>query len=807
MIRPLSPSTPPFTAASGRRILIVCLVYAALAGLTAFYPAFFGELPVPAALPRFLLPDGPDAASRHELDDVATEFLPWSRAVADAYKAGRLPLRLAANGCGSPLWANPQAQAVTPTTLFDLVMPESWASAASAALKLALGASGAFLLLRALGLSSAAAGWAGFAYGFSLHMTCWMHFPHTWPVSIFPWNLLAFLRVARGRPDALFPALASVFALLLGGYPEGEFYVAAATAVAFAAALLCARAGLRDSLARCATAAAASLLALGLSAAYTLPAVQALAGSERAREADRGTLMAPAPAPALALRDFARPPTYWDVSRFWVVPEAQGNPRDGDKFGPYSFAGRASGYSGILIVALALATFLWRRAPAPVQAARAGLLLLALYVLWYPPLARLLQAAPGIREAATRLTTNRANTIAVLLLVLLAAYELDRIRAGGGTKTTRLAIGLTLLGVLVVALEYGRNPERPPMTAWRASSFVFPVFALASVYLILARRWSGRGKHILVALLFVATGIDLLRIGARFNPGTRPSDYFPGTPFVAQLRRASRGARFATSSASLAGLAYMYGLEDVRLQDPVAPAPYVDALTAAAGYLGPPQEYFPRVTRLDSPFLPILNVRARFADGTPSGVRADPLSPQAAIFPERLIGAPDMPSLLEAMRHAVDFQHDAFVVGGGEVFSGRASLLSFERPRPEFLRILARSESPRLLLVAESDDGGWSAEADGQPLPTRIVNGAFLGIRIPAGETRIFCRYLPPGFRHGLALSVLSAAVLLILALRRPGSRRTGARSNARNSAAAEAPRPRRDTAPEARPPRPGGAA
>src|SRR5262249_56456483 len=100
--------------------------------------------------------------------------------------------------------------------------------------------------------------------------------------------------------------------------------------------------------------------------------------------------------PTLSPRDFLRPPIYWDVSRFWLVPEAQGNPRDQDKFGPYSFAGRASGYPGILVVALALPAFFRRGAPPSIVRARWALVGVALYLLWWPPLVYALHPTPGL---------------------------------------------------------------------------------------------------------------------------------------------------------------------------------------------------------------------------------------------------------------------------------------------------------------------------------------------------------------------------------------------------------------------------
>src|SRR5262249_26955787 len=141
-----------------------------------------------------------------------------------------------------------------------------------------------------------------------------------------------------------------------------------------------------------------------------------------------------------------RPPLYWDVSRFWLVPEAQGNPRDQDKFGPYSFAGRASGYAGILVVAFAVAAYFRRGAPPSMVRARWALVGVALSLLWWPPLVYALHATPGLREVALRLTTNRASCVAVLLAAWLAAWELHCLERGFRAWSTRAGVLAALAG-------------------------------------------------------------------------------------------------------------------------------------------------------------------------------------------------------------------------------------------------------------------------------------------------------------------------------------------------------------------------
>jgi hypothetical protein len=491
-----------------------------------------------------------------------------------------------------------------------------------------------------------------------------------------------------------------------------------------------------------------------------LPATLAIVRGERSAQVQEF----PPPRPTLSVSDFLRPPLYWDAARFWVVPEAQGNPRDQDKFGPYSFAGRTSGYAGILILALALACFFWRRAPAGVRWARRGALFLALYVTWYPPLQYLFRTVPGLRAASLRLTTNRATAILILLLGFLAASMLDRLRRGERSGPVAAAAAALLLAIVLVAGEYFRHPGRPPFDLIRAARFLVPLLLLLGLLLLPLLGRGGWARAALPAFLAAGTAIDLLRLGARFNPGTLPEHYYPETPAVRRLQRASEGGRFAASAVAMTGLAPMYGLQDVAVHDPVAPSDYQEVLASAAGYTGP-GEHMARVTRLDAPLLDFLNVRARLLPGREGMLRS--VSTASVALPEKLVGARDRGELLTLLARETDFARRGLVLGASESFAGSARVLSVEWPRPEKILVRVRATAPRLLAVPETNDGGWIAEADGERLPTLVVNGAFLGVRIPAGETTVVCRYVPPGFREGAALTVLSLFVGLGLAVRR----------------------------------------
>ena len=93
-------------------------------------------------------------------------------------------------------------------------------------------------------------------------------------------------------------------------------------------------------------------------------------------------------------------------------------------------------------------------------------------------------------------------------------------------------------------------------------------------------------------------------------------------------------------------------------------------------------------------------------------------------------------------------------------------VVSVARPRPEEIRVRVRTASPRLLVVPEVDDGGWTGEANGEKVPVVRANGVFLAARVPAGESETVFRYRPPLFREGAVISALSALVVAALAWR-----------------------------------------
>ncbi len=77
-----------------------------------------------------------------------------------------------------------------------------------------------------------------------------------------------------------------------------------------------------------------------------------------------------------------------------------------------------------------------------------------------------------------------------------------------------------------------------------------------------------------------------------------------------------------------------------------------------------------------------------------------------------------------------------------------------------FVRILAESAVPSMVVLMDSLAPGWEARVDGRPVRILAANYAFRGIPIPAGKSVVELRYRPPGLRRGLAVSGVAALIV-----------------------------------------------
>src|SRR5918996_419979 len=178
-------------------------------------------------------PDIRAFGSNYELVDAVTQFQPWLE-----HSRERLPTPPLWNpnvAAGRPYLANAQSAMLSPFSLPAYVLPFWWSLGVIAVLKVFVAAFGAYLLARALGMRFGGALMAGIVYAFSLYFLVWIAWPQTNVWALLPWLWLLTDRVLRAPTLLSGAALAGVVALqFLGGHPESNFHLLAATVAFFA---------------------------------------------------------------------------------------------------------------------------------------------------------------------------------------------------------------------------------------------------------------------------------------------------------------------------------------------------------------------------------------------------------------------------------------------------------------------------------------------------------------------------------------------------------------------------------------------
>ena len=733
-------------------------------------------LPLEATIARNVpgAPGDPRADRHAAYNDVVLQLVPWEAEVRAALRRGRLPWWSDTLGGGSSPWGNPQAAVLAPTAMVARAspLPDSWLL--HFALKALTGGLGAIVLARRLGIGRACRWLAGVGFGSGGGVVAWGLFPLGTVVAWTPWLVAASVAMVRRprRGTAIAAALVAA-AVLLSGHPEaalGAALVAGATALA----LLRGRTGLRQRGERVAALGGVALLGAMLAAPALLPQAHAVAGSLRAARAHERSAMAResvergAAASAAASEWFPRRQEKLALAPW--SPEAFGRAfRSGDA-PPLPWPVVGSCYVGVLPMLGLGASLLARRrrrAMAPLLAVAAFLFLLAA---GFSPLRALLARVPG----GSAVVWNRWLPAASLLLLVVGCAGLDAVRR----RELRRPVALLLLlagGAASLALA---TPQR-----------LLLVLAAGVVALLARRAWTR-------PLLLAAALLDLAPWAAGYLPVGRREHFYPPTPVMRELQRLVASDPEARASAT-GFLAYpailpMYGIAEIRTNDPVAPADYSRVLDVALGFRPEGIRYKGALRHPDSPLLSFMGVRWLLSTGGAPQPRGWPTRETLAGSPWRLHENPGpqprwfLPTRIVRVPHATRYAALAevrdprhVVLSAQDDARGDARAAPTWSPRAvrwQGSRGHLRLEFPRagrkLLVGSLPYSPGWRARAGRTTLRTVPVNGAFLGVLAGPGVASAELRYEPPGLRLGTLL-FLAAAIGLggaMRARRRSGS-------------------------------------
>ena len=725
------------------------------------------------------------------LNDVATQFAPWAKAVRSAWKEGSPPFWNRWNGCGMPLAATGQSQAFSPFTLLMFALPLARAFVLLGALKLFLALSGTWLWLRELGVSAMASRFGAITFAFSFAMTPWLFHPATAVVCLWPWAFFGFELLA----DPAVEKRAFLFlVILLAAWPLCGHLETVTLGAFFGLLWFGLRGATGDPRAARSVkvGSLAALAAIALSAFSLLPQLHAVLASNRlvlANDPSHFDYVPWVPYRPGWLGGFVTslfPRAYGDLIESPMISGAAGSIVEMG-FGYFGVIG----WSGALLVAR----------PGSRRSSKewilGGIVLLGLFGAMGLPIFRsLIEAIPGIRLVPP---------LRLLVLVSaagapLAALQLDRLLRDFAASS--FAVALSTIAALALAefcLLRGRHAAAGGLPS-QVSALIgtLAVLLLAGTgTLLLARRIIAPA---LFALLMAAlSAIELLPEGMRLYRFYSPADLYPETPLIRFLRAQTPPFRIVSDEFALYPNTNVFAsVESVMAHDPAERRDYVQFLDTTAGY--PPFDYFKRIRDLDAPILDLLNVR--FLVSSAKGKRPGPRwagvyeGEDGQVYENRgalpRVFAPARIEIVHPSEGKRSTSLNAFQAFGGrlreflatDAFAREALVLQnpgfpsggiLENPHAAIGQVIERTNTVRfpasvsgsaasILISSLVTDGGWSAKDErGGRLPVGLANGPFLAIAVPPGEHVVTLTYRPPGFRLGAVISLFSLGVLAIL--------------------------------------------
>jgi hypothetical protein len=210
--------------------------------------------------------------------------------------------------------------------------------------------------------------------------------------------------------------------------------------------------------------------------------------------------------------------------------------------------------------------------------------------------------------------------------------------------------------------------------------------------------------------------------------------------------------------------------------------PFLRTLEAAFGFAPTMHDYFPALENVDHPFLDFLNVRVLAADwdfpppatlervdGGRYGYHRIYRNPDAlpryfVAAGADLIAEDGVMGYIAAMK---DPRRVAVFDPRAAGWRGDGAVVAATSPRPGRIGLEVTGDGERLLATSLRHPEGWRAADGKKTLETLAVDGAFLGVHLPAGAKRVELRFRPRGFLAGLLLGLAALAATFAL-YRRP---------------------------------------
>lgn len=679
--------------------------------------------------------------SNLNLHDLTMQVIPWTHQVRESWRRFEVPLWNDSAGSGYPLLANGQSTPLSPFHLLTLPLSLNHAQTAEAAMRLLVALVLTFLFCRTR-YSLFASVVASVVYAFSTWMTTWLQFPIASASAFLPGVLLAIEKLIDGVTRRRFVIATLMFAAtVLSGHPETVFHVGLIAAPFGLWVALIEKRVFKPLL----SVAAASGVAALIASPFLVPFAEAVLRSQRFAEVS-------------APRDITPPFSDFFSAVLLLQPRFFGHLPIERPWGPTTLES-ICGFAGVLAIASTIAA--------------------AIFIVVR-------------RRFRQRETLYVLGAICSLAIILGWPYITPLFHAIAGlAPPMRMRLGICWFGAILIAavIDWTRRDSRVPLLLgtlavsatmfWFLRTVPFPspshritaILSLLPSVAVLAALTIPRVHFQAAALLTV---VELWAAIAHWHPVLPSRELYPRTPLVAALQslQARESAPFrilGTGGQVYPNVTAMWGMEDVRVHDPMADNRYVTLLAQTVNWN--PADYYAKWNDTASPLLDFLNVRYVVADRELTDSRYTQLYAgiDGRIYENRTVlprfYAVRNVLLGGSLREHADYRYTAIVDRLPRRFQSELTApwttadASVAIERHSVDRYTLRISAPRTTLVVSSIPNwpGWRV-----PFPVVEVNGPFLGFIVPAGTHEVSVDYRPVSF---YASSVAAIVTLLGLAL------------------------------------------
>jgi len=707
-----------------------------------------------------------------EMNDIVMQIVPWAHQAREAWKSLTLPLWNSQAGCGYPLLANGQSSAFSLIRLLALPLPLGYAFTAEAAWKVLIALTFTFLYCRRRGWGELPSAIGAICFGWCTFVQTWLHFPL---VTVAVWIPAAFYTTDLLLEKVTWPRFLTAtgvwVVMLYGGHPETVSHTAFFVGL-YALWVVLVERGAWKSLPAIAGAIAISAL---IAAPFIAPFAEAITKSKRYQE------LQVHPNEIGYYSDLPSEVILFQPHFFGHVPYER-------PWGP-AVAESITGFAGILGVAawfaIVLRAIVRRRfRDRELYFVIGTLIVLGIMLAW-----------PGVSTAFHLIFKLAANArLRLMLCWMLAAMTAAALDAVLRDRAVFLLFG----GFVTASMLLWLMTRMDFPGEWEKSAAMMAILP-SMVVLLMTTLLATRFRQIAMMLVGVAVIAEMWTACEGWNPTLSADRMYPTTPLIAKIEELQRGWVRAPFRIAGLGPAFfpntpaLFGVEDVRVHDPMANGRYLGFLRTTFNFNT--DDYFMKWDDPDTRVLDLENVRYVVTDAR---YEMKDMLRYALIYrgkdgriyenrdviprfwtPPNVVLEFKGQQFIDKIAHHTDWAHTAMVkLLPVESDRMRQDLLA---PRPASapqatLRIVAakptdfrmRVSAPRWTLVASSIPWwpGWHVSRNGREIEPQQINGPFLGWTMPPGQNDVRVWYAPATFYGGAAASLLTMAALAALATR-----------------------------------------